>query len=249
MPGLVPLLSALIFATGAKGSGTSGFPADRAGRGSNFGTPTSPVAVPGLAPLSPTVMPGLVPGIHVLRHRGASRERARRRTHVDARNKSGHDDRGGVAEATAPLDIAPAHRRTARAANLNRTAVDSFRASTSFGIAVRAWRGRGGRGTWMLGTSPGMTEERKKRRGSRARPCGGDNLACDCHRYRPGAPRDGGVPRRAPPRHAAPRIQYADAPAPRAHGRHLPTEMPTGTSSRQMSTFPPGICGARMSTR
>ena len=39
----------------------------------------------------PTVMPGLVPGIHVLRHRGAGRARARRRRDVDARNKSGHD--------------------------------------------------------------------------------------------------------------------------------------------------------------
>ena len=38
-------------------------------------------------------MPGLVPGIHVLLHRGASRERARRRRDVDARNKSGHDGR------------------------------------------------------------------------------------------------------------------------------------------------------------
>ena len=41
-----------------------------------------------------TVMPGLVPGIHVLRHRGAGRERARRRRDGDARNKSGHDDWG-----------------------------------------------------------------------------------------------------------------------------------------------------------
>ena len=40
------------------------------------------------------VMPGLVPGIHVLRHRGAGREGARRPTHVDARNKSGHDGGG-----------------------------------------------------------------------------------------------------------------------------------------------------------
>ena len=46
------------------------FPADRAGRSSDFGTPASPVAVLGLARVSPTVMPGLVPGIHVLRHDG-----------------------------------------------------------------------------------------------------------------------------------------------------------------------------------
>ena len=32
-------------------------------------------------------------------------------------------------------------------------------------------------------------------------------------------------------------------------GRHLPTEMSTGRSSRQMSTFPPGIRGTRMPTR
>ena len=41
----------------------------------------------------------------------------------------------------------------------------------------------------------------------------------------------------------------ADPPVPRAHGRHLPTAMSTGRSSRQRSTFPPGIRGARMSTR
>ncbi len=87
-------------------------------------------------PVPYLVMPGLVPGIHVLLHRGAGRERTRRWRDVDARNKSGHD---GVGEA-------------------------------------------------------GSTQ-------------------------RPGT------------------------------GRHLPTEMPTGRSSRQMSTFPPGICGARMSTR
>ena len=47
------------------------------------------------------VMPGLVPGIHVLRRRGANRERARRRRNVDARNKSGHDERSGEAGKTA----------------------------------------------------------------------------------------------------------------------------------------------------
>ena len=36
-------------------------------------------------------MAGLVPAIHVWRHRGAGRERARRRSDVDARNESGHD--------------------------------------------------------------------------------------------------------------------------------------------------------------
>ena len=40
------------------------------------------------AAVSLAVMPGLVPGIHVLRHRGARRQRARRRRDVDARNKS-----------------------------------------------------------------------------------------------------------------------------------------------------------------
>ena len=121
------------------------------------------------------------------------------------------------------------------------------------------------------GLVPGMTEERKKRRGpparrairkkrcgSRARPCGGHHHACDRHRHRPlrhperaadGAPGDRGVPRRAPPRNADPRIEYADSPVPRAHGRHLPTAMSTGGSSRQRSTFPPGIRRTRMPTR
>ena len=50
--------------------------------------------VSSVPPPPPTVMPGLVPGIHVLRHRGAGRARARRRRDVDARNKSGHDGEG-----------------------------------------------------------------------------------------------------------------------------------------------------------
>ncbi len=123
---------------------------------------------------SHVVMPGLVPGIHVLRHRGASQEWARRRRDVDARNKSGHDD-GGTAGAARP--------------------------------------------------SSDPDKPREKRRGSRARPCGGhDRASCNRHRYRPGrrpdratdrAPRDGGAPGRALPRHADPRIEYADPPAPR----------------------------------
>ena len=39
---------------------------------------------------------------------------------------------------------------------------DLFRASTSCGIAVRAGHGRGGGGTWMPGTSPGMTIGRER---------------------------------------------------------------------------------------
>ena len=39
---------------------------------------------------------GLVPGIHVLRHRGAGGERTRRWRDVDARNKSGHDGGRGA---------------------------------------------------------------------------------------------------------------------------------------------------------
>ena len=80
------------------------------------------------------------------------------------------------------------------------------------------------RKTWMPGTSPGMTEERTKRRGSRARRCGGHD-------------RD------------ATAVVTEAVVTRRARVRHLPTEMPTGGSSRQMSTFPLGICGTRMSTR
>ena len=131
MPELVPLLCGLIFASGAKGSSTSGLPADRAGGGSDFGTPASPGAVPGLAPVSSTVMPGLVPGIHAVRHRGANRERARRRRDVDARNKSGHDGWGKrMAGRCAPRPTSSPPIGTARAENPHLTAVDSFRAPT-----------------------------------------------------------------------------------------------------------------------
>ena len=158
------------------------------------------------------VMPGLVPGIHVLRHRGARRERARRRRGVDARNKSGHD--GGEGGAC---------RKPARANALHRVRPT---------LTGHQWNESG---------HDGRTEETP--RVSRP-PCGGDEHACDRHRHRRGAPDDGGVPR-----HADPRIGYADSPVPRAHGRHLPTAMSTGGSSRQMSTFPPGIRGTRMPTR
>ena len=47
-------------------------------------------------------------------------------------------------------------------------------------------------------------------------PYGGhDRASCSRHRHRPSAPGDGGVPRRAPLRHADPRIGYADPPVPR----------------------------------
>ena len=71
----------------------------------------------------------------------------------------------GAPEVSAPLSIAG---HTALSVP-SPSCPDLFRASTSCGIAVRAGSGRGGGGTWMPGTSPGMTEERKKRRGSRAR--------------------------------------------------------------------------------
>ena len=70
--------------------------------------------------------------------------------HSGSRNKSGVTAGGGDGLS---------HGRGTRAENPNRTPVDSFRASTPCGIAVRAGRGRGGGGTWMPGTSPGMTEK------------------------------------------------------------------------------------------
>ena len=50
---------------------------------------------------------------------------------------------------------------------------DLFRASTRVRRLARPRLATRCRKTWMPGTSPGMTEERTKRRGSRARPCGG----------------------------------------------------------------------------
>ncbi len=48
------------------------------------------------APLSPTVMPGLVPGIHVPPPPRPLPARTAMPQDVDARNKSGHDERGVV---------------------------------------------------------------------------------------------------------------------------------------------------------
>ena len=139
MPGLVPLLSGLIFASGAKGLSTSGFPADRAGRGSDFGTPASPVAVLGLAPPSPTASCPDLFRASTLRHRGGRGRGRGGGGDVDARNKSGHDGWGrGWPEDARPARHRPRPWRTARAENLNRTAMDLFRASTW----VRRYAGR-----------------------------------------------------------------------------------------------------------
>ena len=54
-PGLVPLLSGLIPAGGARGLSTSGFPTLRASRDTDFGSSASTVAVTGDAPVSPVV--------------------------------------------------------------------------------------------------------------------------------------------------------------------------------------------------
>ena len=56
------------------------------------------------SPSPPGVMAGLVPAIHVLPHRGARREGTGRRPHVDARDKSGHDDRAWSAQRKSKLD-------------------------------------------------------------------------------------------------------------------------------------------------
>ena len=56
--------------------------------------------------------------------------------------------------------------------------LDLFRASTSCGIVVRARRGRGGGGTWMPGTSPGMTVGESDGVGPQRSPRGGRPQAC-----------------------------------------------------------------------
>ena len=104
----------------------------------------------------------------------------------------------------------------------------------------------------MPGTSPGMTEVRKKRRGSRARYVEETNMhaiaiATDAAVTRSGPPTE--IPATEGIRDMPTRGSDMPTPRRRARGRHLPTEMPTGMSSRQRSTFPPGIRGARMSTR
>ena len=80
-------------------------------------------------------MPGLVPGIHAVRHRGASRARARRRRGVDARNKSGHDENGPGAEERPPRKLEPDTARRAR-----RTGVPPYSriGRDSTGLPVRA---------------------------------------------------------------------------------------------------------------
>ena len=114
-------------------------------------------------PASHFVMPGLVPGIHVLRHRGAGRERARRRRDVDGRNKSGHDgerDAGvpnfvcRIAQSAANPLVLELFARTAR--------IKPDSSGLVPGIHVLRHRvvsgdKRTGQPTWMPGTSPGMT--------------------------------------------------------------------------------------------
>ena len=79
-------------------------------------------------------MAGLVPAIHVSRHRGASREGARRRPDVDTRNKSGHDDRGA-----GDIPIAEPHQPTARhAARSASNASEIFSAHMMVGMLVLA---------------------------------------------------------------------------------------------------------------
>ena len=104
MAGTSPRLSGLIPADGARGLSTSGLPTVRASRDTVFGAPASP-----RFPRSsvPAVMAGLVPAIHVLLHRGASREGTGRRSHVDARNESGVTIRGRWRRTFAPPARAP----------------------------------------------------------------------------------------------------------------------------------------------
>ena len=130
MPGLVPLLSGLDGSDPVQGVGRGRFPALPPVRDTDRGLPS----------LSPCCHPGLDPG-----SRATGTALARLPWTPD---QVRGDNRG--AETISPVGTEPVPK-------LNRTAMDLFRASTPCGIAVRAGRGRGGGGTWMPGTSRGMT--------------------------------------------------------------------------------------------
>ena len=154
MPGLVPLLSGLTLADRVQGVGTGGFPAHRPDPDTDCGAPA----------------------------RCGSPPRAPR--HFDRSAKRGAEKSiraGGSAPKWADFSAPPTLRAgsgrndegVAPTRNLNRTAVDLFRASTSLRRLARARPAPRCRKTWMPGTSPGMTwwgkagRQRERRRGRR----------------------------------------------------------------------------------
>ena len=102
-----------------------------------------------------SVMAGLVPAIHVLPHRGASREGPRRRPRVDARNESGHDDeRGGAVGRSHRPPVCPGrHPGLVPGSSLSGTAL--VRPPPDRGPR-QAWTPAQGRGD-SGGPVPGMT--------------------------------------------------------------------------------------------
>ena len=97
-------------------------------------------------------MPGLVPGIHVLRHRGARRERAKRWMDVDARNKSGHDVGGKRATPVPATDGAGVPQSEPRSGRWVVNPCIPWPHTRSMGIKPDS-----------NGTSPGMTTGGRRR--------------------------------------------------------------------------------------
>ncbi len=85
---------------------------------------------------------------------------------------NGLDRAKGIGTSGFPTDRLTRDTDFGALASLPPSCPDLFRASTSCGMAVRAWSGRGGGGTWMPGTSPGMTTRRGvPEDADTARPC------------------------------------------------------------------------------
>ena len=187
MPGTSPLLSGLILSGGAKGLSTSGFPADRAGRGSDFGTPASPVAVLGLAPPSPTAscpdlfrastpcgiavgagrgrggggtwMPGTSPLLSGLDFQAGLCADGRERCRA-GRAFSGHPLPPAVMPGLVPGIHTPTAIHGVDARNKSGHRGDRGRRRETparRNVSSRPIRGRGPARKWMPGTSPGMT--------------------------------------------------------------------------------------------
>ena len=154
LPGLVPLLSGLDGLDRVQGVGTAGFLAHRPGLDADCGS-----SVPAVL-MAPVVTPDLFrgPGLSRTPIRGPQAPPSPGFPRIEVRSEPGPRNKAG-ATGEETDEIGDKGWRCGRPPSLPllSSCPDLFRASTPRGIAVRAGGRRGGGGTRMPGTSPGMT--------------------------------------------------------------------------------------------